>query len=205
MRRSSAVAAALVLVVLPSLWNLATNTVTIPDSWTPWVWVVTVPVAIAFLLIEARSQSGGPAALVGGGIGLDDAANQLATAVGAQWRREEERRRVRDPFPLPVRWHHAPEALMDHPANVHRVPAGTTPEPLDLTGELDRIVEIYQLIPSGRLVILGQAGSGKTILALRFVVDLLGARATTDPVPVIFSLGSWNPTTTSLRDCWLTS
>jgi hypothetical protein len=183
-RRSSAVAAALVLVVLPSLWNLATNTVTIPDSWTPWVWVVTVPVAIAFLLIEARSQSGGPAALVGGGIGLDDAANQ---------------------FPLPVRWHHAPEALMDHPANVHRVPAGTTPEPLDLTGELDRIVEIYQLIPSGRLVILGQAGSGKTILALRFVVDLLGARATTDPVPVIFSLGSWNPTTTSLRDCWLTS
>lgn len=105
-------------------------------------------------------------------------------------------------FPLPVRWHHAPEALMDHTANVHRAPAGTTPEPLDLTGELDRIVEIYQLIPSGRLVILGQAGSGKTILALRFVVDLLDARATTDPVPVIFSLGSWNPTTTSLRD-WL--
>ncbi|MGH3685981.1 MAG: NACHT domain-containing protein [Pseudonocardiaceae bacterium] len=202
MRRSSVLRAALVLDVLPLLLNLATNTVTTPDSWTPWVWVVTVALAIAVVLVEARNRSGGPTALMGGGTGLDAVANWLATAVGAQWRREEERRRVHDPFPLPVRWHHAPEALMDHTANVHRAPAGTTPEPLDLTGELDRIVEIYQLIPSGRLVILGQAGSGKTILALRFVVDLLDARATTDPVPVIFSLGSWNPTTTSLRD-WL--
>lgn len=123
MRRPSAVTAALVLAaLLTPLWNLATNTVRIPDSWALWVWVVTVSLAIAACLIEMHNQSGGPAALVGGGIGLDEVANQLATAVGAQWRREEERRRVHHPFTLPVSWHNAPEALMDHPANVHRPP-----------------------------------------------------------------------------------
>lgn len=135
---------------------------------------------------------------------LVESANQLAAAVGIQWQREEERRRVNDPFPLPVRWHNAPETVMDHWANIYRAPAGTTPEPLDLTGQLDRIVEVYQRIPSRRLVILGQAGAGKTILALRAVLDLLDTRTSTDPVPVIFSLGSWDPTTTSLRD-WLTN
>lgn len=134
---------------------------------------------------------------------LEEAAHQLAQAVGAQWRREEERRRVHDPFPLPVRWHLAPEALTDHWANIHSGSAGVTFGPLALAGELDRVVDVYQRIPSGRLVVLGRVGSGKTVLTLRFVLDLLDARAGADLVPVIFGLGSWNPTTTSLRD-WLT-
>ncbi|MBT2510591.1 NACHT domain-containing protein [Streptomyces sp. ISL-98] len=134
---------------------------------------------------------------------LAEAADQLAQAVGAQWRREEERQRVHDPFPLPVRWHLAPEALMDHWANIRRGPAGVTFGPLALTGQLDRVVDVYQRIPSGRLMVLGRVGSGKTVLTLRFVLDLLDARTSTDLVPVIFGLGSWNPTTTSLRD-WLT-
>jgi NACHT domain-containing protein len=135
---------------------------------------------------------------------VSEAAEQLAQAVGTQWRREEERCRVHDPFPLPVCWHPAPEDLMDHWANIHRAPAGTNPDPLALTGRLDRVLDIYQRIPSGRLVVLGQAGSGKTVLTLRFVLDMLEARTTTDRVPVIFSLASWNPATISLRD-WLTN
>lgn len=133
---------------------------------------------------------------------LTEAADMLAMAVAMQWRPEEERRRVHDPFPLPVRWQTAPGALTDHPANIHRACAGTTAEPLELTGQVDQIVEVYQRIPAKRLVILGRAGSGKTILALRLVLDLLETRASTDPVPVLVSIGSWNPTTTSLRD-WL--
>ncbi|MBP5928940.1 NACHT domain-containing protein [Streptomyces sp. LBUM 1479] len=134
---------------------------------------------------------------------LAEAADQLAQAVGAQWRREEERQRVHDPFPLPIRWHLAPEALTDHWANIRRGPAGVTFGPLALTGHLDQVVDVYQQIPSGRLVVLGRVGSGKTVLTLRFVLDLLDTGTNTDLVPVIFSLGSWNPTTTSLRD-WLT-
>ncbi|RKT83611.1 NACHT domain-containing protein [Saccharopolyspora antimicrobica] len=110
---------------------------------------------------------------------LDEAAEQLAQVVAARWQREEEHRRVHDPFQLPVRFR-----------------AGES------TGGLGEIVDVYRRTPSGRLVVLGRPGSGKTILALRFVLDHLRTRRDADPVPVIFSVGSWDPTATALRD-WL--
>ncbi|TJZ54128.1 helix-turn-helix domain-containing protein [Streptomyces piniterrae] len=135
---------------------------------------------------------------------LADVAEQLAQAVAARWQREEEQRQVHDPYPLPVRWRPAPEELIDHWANIRRLPAGATPGPLDLSGRLDEIVGVYRRIPSGRLVVLGRSGSGKTILAVRFVLDHLKSRARAEAVPVIFSIGSWDPTAITFRD-WLTA
>jgi transcriptional regulator with XRE-family HTH domain/uncharacterized membrane protein len=134
---------------------------------------------------------------------LTEAADQLAQVVAGRWRREEEQRRIHDPFPLPVRWRPAAAQLTDHWDNIHRSPPGVTAEPLDLTGGLAEIADIYRRLKSGRLVVLGRAGSGKTILTLRFVLDHLRTRTSTCPVPVIFGLGSWNPRTTALED-WLT-
>ncbi|MGW4238336.1 helix-turn-helix domain-containing protein [Streptomyces sp. NPDC004749] len=134
---------------------------------------------------------------------LADAAGQLAEAVAARWRREEEQRGIQDPYPLPVRWKAAPEALTDHWANIRRLPPGSASGPLDLSGRLESIAETYRSIPSGRLVVLGRSGSGKTILTLRFVLDHLRSRTPAEPVPVIFSIGAWNPTVITLRD-WLT-
>ncbi|OLF06704.1 hypothetical protein BLA60_31090 [Actinophytocola xinjiangensis] len=134
---------------------------------------------------------------------LVDAAHQLAFELGARLTREEEQRQVHDPFPLPVRWRTGPAGLTDSWANVRRARAGETAGPLDLDGSLDQIVGVHRRIPSGRLVILGSAGSGKTILTTRFVLGQLAGRGEDDPVPVVFSLGSWNPATTDLRD-WLT-
>lgn len=202
MRRPSLVAAALVLGALGPLWNVATNSVEIPDWWTPWVWAVTISLAIVAVLAEVRNQTDGHVGGPSGEIGLDEASDRLAMAVGEQWCREEERRRVHDPFALPVRWRNAPTGLLDHPANYRCLPAGIAAEPLDLTGHLDQIAEIYQRIPSRRLVVLGQAGSGKTVLAVRLLLDLLGTRTVAEPVPMIFSLGSWNPASVSLRE-WL--
>ncbi len=138
-----------------------------------------------------------------GRIELDEAAAQLAVAVGAQWREEEQRRRIHDPFPLPVRWHPAAPQLVDHWANIRRAPAGASPGPLAVTGRLERIADVYRQIPSGRLVVLGRAGAGKTIVALRFVSDMIATRCSTDPVPVLFSVGPWNPAIASLGS-WLT-
>ncbi|MFI1760765.1 helix-turn-helix domain-containing protein [Streptomyces sp. NPDC020800] len=134
----------------------------------------------------------------------DPAAEQLARLVASRWQREEEQRQVQDPFPLPVRWRTAPDALTDHWSNILRLPPKATAHPLDLNGRLDEITGMYRRIPSGRLVVLGRSGSGKTILALRFVLDHLATRKPTEPVPVIFSIGAWNPTTITLRD-WLTA
>ncbi|WP_327732952.1 trypsin-like peptidase domain-containing protein [Streptomyces nojiriensis] len=133
---------------------------------------------------------------------LREAAGLLATRVAGQWRREERRRRVHDPFPLPVRFRNADPRLLDHWAKILGAAPGMDPAPLALAGSIDRIVQAYRSVPSGRLVVLGEAGAGKTILTLRFVLDRLAARTPDEPVPVIFSLASWDPTTVSLRD-WM--
>ena len=124
-----------------------------------------------------------------------EAADRLAQAVRSQWRREEGRRRVWEPSPLPVRWRLAPRGVTDHAADTQTGTAVTT-------GRLDDVVRVYRRLPYGRLVVLGRPGSGKTVLTLRLVLDLLAARADTDPVPVVFSLGSWDPTEVELED-WL--
>ncbi|MFH8801241.1 helix-turn-helix domain-containing protein [Streptomyces sp. NPDC017936] len=134
---------------------------------------------------------------------LADAAEQLAKAVAARWQREEEHRRIHDPYPLPVRWKAADGTLTDHWANIRRLPPGAASEPLDLSGRLEDIARTYRAVPSGRLVVLGRSGSGKTVLTLRFVLDHLRTRTPAEPVPVIFSIGAWNPTAVTLRD-WLT-
>lgn len=133
---------------------------------------------------------------------LADAVQELATEVRRRWRREEAQRRVHDPFPLPVRWKAAPAVLTDRAENIQRLGPGETPREVDLDGDLRSIAEVYLRIPSGRLVILGRAGSGKSILTVRFVLDLLEAPAPHGRVPVLFSIGSWDPSTTALRD-WL--
>ncbi|MFE2038482.1 NACHT domain-containing protein [Streptomyces scopuliridis] len=109
---------------------------------------------------------------------------------------------MHDPFPLPVHWHDASSFLTDRPKNIQRLPPGADPPRLDLGGDLRNVAEVYGRIPSGRLIVLGWAGSGKSILTIRFVLDFLETRAPLDRVPVIFSVGSWDPTAIALRD-WL--
>lgn len=132
--------------------------------------------------------------------GLHDAAASLAREVRRRWQREEGHRRVHDPFPLPVRWQPVPAELMDRPENIQRLQPGATPHDLHLSGDLRSVVETYRSIASRRLVILGRAGSGKSVLAIKFALDLLAAPAAPDRVPVIFSIGAWDPATTTLRD-----
>ncbi|MET8732479.1 helix-turn-helix domain-containing protein [Streptomyces parvus] len=129
-----------------------------------------------------------------------DAAAWLAREVGRRLQREVEQHRLQDPYLLPVRWQPALPELMDLPENIQRLQPEATASCLNLSGDVRNVVDTYRSIPSGRLVILGRAGSGKTILAIRFVLGLLSAQASPAPVPVIFSIGSWDPTTTTLHD-----
>jgi len=43
------------------------------------------------------------------------------------------------------------------------------------TGSLNTIADFYRRLPGGRLVVLGPAGAGKTVLALRGLLDLIAA------------------------------
>jgi hypothetical protein len=190
-------------VALALVGNLVTDTVHIEARWWPPVaWTAFGALIVAAVAVERRSRSGGPTPSAGGGSGLDDAADRLAHAVRTQWQLEEERRRVHDPIPLPVRWHPVAAPVVDHWANIRRAPARTDSGPLALAGQLEQIVEIYHRIPSGRLVVLGKAGSGKTVLTTRLALGLLATRASGDPVPVIISAAGWNPEASPLRS-WL--
>ena len=134
-------------------------------------------------------------------------AEDLAGAVEAQWRDEVQVRRLNDPYPLPVSWLPAqPDLVEEWPLVIETAkewpggPPGQSTDwahdPADLAAQWAEIVEVFcERIPTRRLVVLGDPGSGKTMLLVRLAQGLLANRATrTDlAVPVIFSLASWNP------------
>lgn len=98
---------------------------------------------------------------------LAQAREDLAEALKTGWAREDELRRINDPWPLPVRW--------SGPA----------------AGEYADIALTFTGLASRRLVILGSAGAGKTALAIKLVRQLLETRQPGDPVPVILAAATW--------------
>ena len=149
-----------------------------------------------------------------GGPGMARVADELAVAVGNQWSREAAVRRLNDPYPLPVSWAAADADLADAwdslveaggqrrrmaPARAGQAWA-TGPD--DLAGEGGELADVLARVPTGRLVVLGEPGAGKTMLMVRLVLDLLARRAAGGPVPVLASVASWNPAGQDLRD-WL--
>lgn len=66
--------------------------------------------------------------------------------------------------------------------------------PADLSGRDDGIGDLFQhRLPIRRLVVLGEPGSGKSMLLVRLLLDLCARRSSGDPVPVLFSLSVWDP------------
>ncbi|VVJ22207.1 Uncharacterised protein [Amycolatopsis camponoti] len=116
---------------------------------------------------------------------LDRAVTELAEAVTWQWRAEAELRSLHRPQPIVLRW----SAVARPGRPVAR-------------GVLDDIAETFAALPVRQLVVLGDPGSGKSVLALMLTLELLRTRAPGTPVPVLLSLASWDPRREHL-DRWL--
>ncbi|MEU0272414.1 hypothetical protein [Streptomyces sp. NPDC006307] len=156
-------------------------------------------------------------------------ADDLARILRAQWLEEAESRRLRDPRVLPLVWSATRRDVGDRAETVvragggaggggplsagDRVPgqgAGPRVVRLRLDGRLDgRFEEAvaglaagYRQIGSGRLVVLGEPGAGKTVLALLLTLGLLEPRESGGPVPALLPVSSWDPVCESLDD-WL--
>ncbi|WFE39277.1 NACHT domain-containing protein [Micromonospora sp. WMMD998] len=128
-------------------------------------------------------------------IDLQQATENLAVALGRVWANEERLRRINDPWPLPVRWE-----TVDGPATTGEA-GGPIGAPGHSSGVFTDVAAFFTAMTTPRLVILGRAGSGKSVLAARLVRDLLAARSAGDPVPVVVPLGNWQTGATLSR--WL--
>lgn len=111
----------------------------------------------------------------------------LAAALRAQGRTEAALPGVSvyDRLPMRVRWESA-----DAGAGAGR------------TGTFHDVIEFFSGLPERRLVVLGEAGAGKSVLATELARGLLTHRTADDPVPVIFSMVGWNPASETLFD-WM--
>ena len=145
---------------------------------------------------------------------LAHVADRLAIAVRAQWEAEAAARRLNDPYPLPVSWESAGPDLADSWDSLLKLASSgagwPSPPPTSawaagpdaLAGTGRDLADVLTRVPTGRLVVLGEPGAGKTMLMVRLILDLLARRATGCPVPVLASLASWNPAENDLRG-WL--
>jgi NACHT domain len=169
----------LLAVVAGVVWFLAGRSLAVADNWASvgglvLGLVVGVPglvVSIAALRLAVRQER------------RTSVLEELATALEVEYRRERGLRDLNDL--LPVRWSAAAPELTDQ-----RVLDGPA---LSLTGRVDDAVDEFLRLPGRRLVVLGEPGAGKTVLAVELALGLLRARGPGDPVPVILPVASWDP------------
>ncbi|MEU9020398.1 NACHT domain-containing protein [Actinomadura sp. NPDC048394] len=136
------------------------------------------------------------------------AQQRLAHLLRVQWDEEIIIRQLDNPAPLTVRRRFTERPVADHPGNI--IGPGGAWSPLArrrvrFDGRSDRIEALAQrlrALPRRRLVILGEAGMGKTTLAVLLLRELLRSRQPDEPVPVLFPLSDWNPAVQPLRS-WL--
>ncbi|HEV2779373.1 MAG TPA: NACHT domain-containing protein [Actinophytocola sp.] len=207
-RRPAPVTAAVVAIALALAGNVATNTIQITTTWgqlMAWTVVALLAVVVVVDTVRGKARSQGE--------NLHAIAEDLAAVVRKQWQDEAAHRELNDPYPLPVRWRHANPELFADWADVERLAkhgAGWPPphawarSMIDLAGADGDLAAVWESVPTGRLVVLGEPGTGKTMLLVRLVLDLLavGRRQPGTPVPILVSVASWDPTSQDLYG-WL--
>jgi hypothetical protein len=127
----------------------------------------------------------------------DAAVKALAARVRTDIDAEIQLWRLSNPAPMPVHWSRTRRSCQ--PSASSLLGAGRTEEELDtlLRGELSRVVPFFRALPHRHLVILGEPGSGKTVLARLLILGLLKdpTGEAGEPVPVFLPLSSWDPDT----------
>ena len=174
---------------------------------------VSIPLSALWIAWVTLAKAGGSSTSVSS-LSLAQVADQLAVTVLSQWNAEAAIRRLNDPYPLPVSWVAADSSLTDSWDSLIKLansgagwpsppPAQTwAADPEGLAGAGGELAEVLARVPTGRLVVLGEPGAGKTILMVRLVLDLLTDRSGGAPVPILASIASWNPAAQDLRG-WL--
>lgn len=156
-----------------------------------------------FSRVGRRPSGVDPKATAEAKLDLTAVADELAAAIRCQWQAEASVRRIGSPAPLSVRWVAADSSLVSAWGVLESLgassPSGPSSSvnwatgPEKLAGRGGQLADVLGQVPTGRLVVLGGPGSGKTTLLIRLALDLLERRASGGPVPLLVSVGSWDP------------
>jgi hypothetical protein len=133
--------------------------------------------AVAAGIAWARRRDGEPGVCTPHQV--EAARRTLAALVLSQWRGEAETRQLDDPVPLAVRWRLTELNVLDHAVHIagrdSLVPSSRSGR-LRFDGCADRIGAVadqFRMLARRRLVIAGEAGMGKTTLAVLLLRELL--------------------------------
>ncbi|MBE8517263.1 hypothetical protein ILP97_07040 [Amycolatopsis sp. H6(2020)] len=151
------------------------------------------------------------------GADVDRLVDNLAAATRSQWEAGAAERGLLQPAPLPIRWRRCPEPVAG-PAAAATKPRAAAFDPLPgidhvttahlREGTHRTLHRIYGGLASGRMILVGGPGAGKSSAAALLLLDALHyRRAQTSPgqraripVPVMFTLHGWDPDRTSFPD-----
>jgi hypothetical protein len=169
--------------------------------------VVTVAAgAVVWLWARARPNK---AAL----LPLERAADELAEQLRRQWEQAAIERGLTHPIPL--RWRWSRRKVTGPPAEAVKgqflpLPgmAAVTVEDLQ-SGTVGSLLRVYGGLGSGRLILLGEPGAGKSTAGILLLRDALSRRAALAtevraqvPVPVLVTPQGWDPTVERFTE-WL--
>jgi hypothetical protein len=140
-------------------------------------------------------------------LSLERTADELAEQLRRQWERAAAEQGLLYPPPIPLRWRSSSRQVTGQKAEAieRRFPplprmSAVTVEDLQ-SGTLKDLLGVYGGLGSGRLIILGDTGAGKSGAAVLLLREALSHRAavTTEdqalvPVPVLVTPQGWNPT-----------
>jgi hypothetical protein len=179
----------------------AAAVVTLATAWISWAWRV-------------RTSPAGRAAT---GQDLDRLGDLLAVAVKQEWERAAgERGLLAEPIPVtwgrPSRALAGPVAAATGSRRFDPLPGVPPAQERQLaTGQLSDLHAVYGGLGSGRLVIAGAPGSGKSgaavllvLAAIKYREQVSAADGARVPVPVLFTAQDWDPRRQRIAD-WLVS
>jgi hypothetical protein len=131
-----------------------------------------------------------------------DAADDLAYVVLNQWETVLADRSLHKPPPIHVGWSAVdrPDANPSNSGTSHAIFDGPSRQQ-DGTDK-ESITEAFSGLPHRRLVITGEPGAGKTVMAMRLAVDFLKKRDAGALLAVYLPVSSWNPNAMDLND-WI--
>ncbi len=177
MRRKVLAAACVAVLVGPTWWLLATG-----DEGARVATVLAVPIAVAGLLIAIF---GVPFRRTGNDVLIVEA-NLLRSEVMKRKVAEQQKMLADSGLPIPA------DVSFEQPDMVTWRSDGER-----RTGSLSEIEDFYSKLNIGRLVILGEAGAGKSVLANHLLIQMIKSgeiiQNVTQKIPVYLSLPAFDP------------